>query len=232
MQVFPVVAQALLRAGVTLHCDDATFTVAASSSADAVGAVGGVRGSVVRSKPEDYKHEWLSLDISVAVVTDVKEAVTWINSHGSHHTDVIVTANDANAKIFERNVDSSGMCACAPFITVCVRLSYVFMSCPLLVTHAFHCWIASPHAGVYRNVSSRFADGFRYGFGAEVGISTNRIHARGPVGLEGLLTYKYVLEGEGHCASQFCGGAASMGTATVSIGGHERPVMSYTHKDL
>lgn len=61
-------------------------------------------------------------------------------------------------------------------------------------------------AGVYFNVSTRFADGFRYGFGAEVGISTNKTHARGPVGLEGLTIYKYKLIGNGHIVDDYAKG--------------------------
>ena len=61
-------------------------------------------------------------------------------------------------------------------------------------------------AGVYHNVSTRFADGFRYGFGAEVGISTNKTHARGPVGLEGLTIYKYKLIGNGHIVKDYVEG--------------------------
>src|SRR5574344_724584 len=61
-------------------------------------------------------------------------------------------------------------------------------------------------SGVYQNVSTRFADGFRYGFGAEVGISTNKTHARGPVGIDGLVIYKYKLIGNGSIVSEYVSG--------------------------
>jgi len=71
-------------------------------------------------------------------------------------------------------------------------------------------------ASVMHNASTRFADGFRYGFGAEVGISTSKLHARGPVGLEGLTTYKYVLRGKGQVAADYRGNDAKVFTHRVA----------------
>lgn len=118
----------------------------------------------------DFHTEYGDLALSVKLVSDTAEAVDHINRYGSHHTDCILTKDDAAADYFMRMVDS---------------------------------------AGVYRNCSTRFADGFRYGFGAEVGISTSKLHARGPVGLEGLLTYKYTLEGCGQIVGDYASGKAS-----------------------
>ncbi len=111
--------------------------------------------------------EYLECTLSVALVDDLAQACAFVNAHGSHHTDCIITEDDEAAALFMRLVDS---------------------------------------AGVYRNCSTRFADGFRYGFGAEVGISTAKVHARGPVGLEGLVTYKYLLEGHGHIVGDYATG--------------------------
>jgi len=71
-------------------------------------------------------------------------------------------------------------------------------------------------AGVYHNASTRFADGSRYGLGAEVGISTGKLHARGPVGLEGLTTYKYKLFGNGHVVASYAGGANTFKHRTLT----------------
>ena len=111
--------------------------------------------------------EYLECTLSIALVDSVGQACDFVNEHGSHHTDCIITEDDEAADTFMRLVDS---------------------------------------AGVYRNCSTRFADGFRYGFGAEVGISTAKVHARGPVGLEGLVTYKYLLEGQGHIVGDYATG--------------------------
>ena len=116
---------------------------------------------------EDWGHEYLDMILAVRVVEDLEAALEHIRCHGSRHTDVICTDDEAAAARFLSAVDS---------------------------------------AGVFHNCSSRFADGFRYGFGAEVGISTQTMPPRGPVGLEGLVTYRYRLHGHGHTVAPFAAG--------------------------
>ena len=118
---------------------------------------------------EDFR-EYLDYKMTWKVVEDLDEAIAHINRYGSHHTDSIVTENEAAADRFMDLVDS---------------------------------------AGVYWNASTRFADGFRYGFGAEVGISTGKMPPRGPVGLDGLVTYKYRLKGKGHIVGDYASGKKS-----------------------
>jgi glutamate-5-semialdehyde dehydrogenase len=107
---------------------------------------------------EDWDTEYLDLILSIKVVSSIDEAIDHINTHGSHHTDTIVTADQAAADRFLRSVDS----AC-----------------------------------VFHNVSNRFADGGEFGFGAEIGISTDKLHARGPMGLRELTSYQYRVHGNG-----------------------------------
>jgi glutamate-5-semialdehyde dehydrogenase len=105
-------------------------------------------------------------ELAIGVVDSLDAAIDHIHTHGSAHTESILTEDQQAAEKFLREVDA---------------------------------------AGVFHNASTRFADGFRYGFGAEVGISTSKLHARGPVGLDGLTTYKYVLRGHGHIAGDYRG---------------------------
>lgn len=107
---------------------------------------------------QDWYEEYLGPILALKIVNDVDQAISHINTYGSHHTDTIVTSNHAHAMRFLREVDSSS---------------------------------------VMINASTRFADGFEYGLGAEIGVSTDKLHARGPVGLEGLTSQKYVVFGEG-----------------------------------
>ena len=111
-----------------------------------------------QAKPEDFDTEFLDYILAVKLVSSLEEAVEHIEVHSTHHSDAIVTENDATAAYFTEQVDS---------------------------------------AAVYVNASTRFTDGGQFGLGCEMGISTQKLHARGPMGLKELTSYKYVIQGTG-----------------------------------
>ena len=113
---------------------------------------------VLPAAADDWDTEYLDAILSVAMVDGVEGAMDHIARHGSHHTDAIITEDEAAADTFLSGVDSA------------------------IVMH---------------NASTQFADGGEFGLGAEIGISTGRMHARGPVALEGLTTYKWIVRGTG-----------------------------------
>lgn len=113
---------------------------------------------VTPASPEDWSTEYLDRIIAVKVVEGLDEAIRHVETYGSHHTDAIITADEAAARRFLTEVDSA------------------------IVLH---------------NASTQFADGGEFGFGTEIGIATGRMHARGPVGVEQLTSFKYVVKGEG-----------------------------------
>jgi glutamate-5-semialdehyde dehydrogenase len=176
--VLPAVAASLIGKGVVLRCDQQS------------------RSALERHLPKDsalllqdatdadYLTEFLDLILAIRTITPTPEnqlgavdaAIEHVNTHGSHHTDAILTSSKEIADHFCNGIDS----ACK-----------------------------------FWNCSTRFCDGMRFGFGTEVGISTNKVHARGPVGLEGLMIHEYRLSGTGQ------------GAAMYGVGGRQ-----YTHKKL
>jgi len=122
-----------------------------------------------KATDKDFRTEFGDERLAVKIVKDVHEAITHINSHGSHHTDTIVAQDAEACALFLDQVDS---------------------------------------ATVLANASTRFADGYRLGLGAEVGVSTSKIHARGPAGLESLVTTKFIVKGEGQVVSDYVGEGA------------------------
>ena len=142
-EFLPRVVTALQDAGVTVHGDPAFAAY----------------DGVVVATDEDYATEYLSLDISAAVVPDLDAAIAHIRRYSSQHTEAILTQDQAAARRFTAAVDS---------------------------------------AAVLVNASTRFTDGGEFGFGAEIGISTQKLHARGPMGLPEMTSTKYVVTGDGH----------------------------------
>jgi glutamate-5-semialdehyde dehydrogenase len=143
-EFLPRVVKALVAEGVTVHGD---------------GSVQAVSPDVRPATDEDYATEYNGLEISVAVVGTLDDAVDHIRRFGTGHTEAIVTRSQEAARAFTGRVDA---------------------------------------AAVIVNASTRFTDGGEFGFGAEIGISTQKLHARGPMGLAEMTSTKYVVIGEGH----------------------------------
>lgn len=112
----------------------------------------------VPASPEDFSTEFLDYIMSVKVVDSLDEAIDWINTYTTSHSEAIVTQDISRAEQFQDDVDA---------------------------------------AAVYVNASTRFTDGFVFGLGAEIGISTQKMHARGPMGLESLTSTKFYINGQG-----------------------------------
>lgn len=117
-----------------------------------------VMDKAVSALPEDFATEFLDYTMSVKVVDSLDEAIGWINTYTTSHSEAIVTQDISRAEQFQDDVDA---------------------------------------AAVYVNVSTRFTDGFVFGLGAEIGISTQKMHARGPMGLEALTSTKFYINGQG-----------------------------------
>ncbi len=143
----PRALAALHDAGVRLHLGDRSEVVARS-----------IDVPYLQATTEDFSTEWHSLEMNVRVVDDLAGALTHIRSHGSGHTESIVTEDRSAARRFVAEVDA---------------------------------------AAVMVNASTRFTDGGEFGFGAEIGISTQKLHARGPMALPELTTTKWIVEGDG-----------------------------------
>ena len=110
------------------------------------------------STEEDFGNEYLDYECCVKVVESIEEAIFYINSHNTKHSESIITESRSKARLFQSMIDAS-----------CV----------------------------YVNASTRFTDGGEFGFGAELGISTQKLHARGPMGIKALTTTKYLIDGDG-----------------------------------
>lgn len=113
---------------------------------------------LVKAHEEDFGFEFLDMICAVKTVENVDEAIAYINTHNSKHSESIITNDMGNARLFQARIDAS-----------CV----------------------------YVNASTRFTDGGEFGFGAELGISTQKMHARGPMGIKALTTIKYLIDGDG-----------------------------------
>ena len=148
-EFLPLALKALAEHDVVAHGDETTREAAEQA---------GTTDTFVDATPADWPREYLSLDISVKVVSGIDEAIDHINRYGTHHSEAIIAEDEAACDKFLAQVDA---------------------------------------AAVYANASTRFTDGGEFGLGAEIGISTQKLHARGPFAADALTTYKYEIRGNG-----------------------------------
>ena len=134
---------------VKIHADEQSYPILKNHVASDL---------LFQTTEDDFGNEYLDYECCIKTVDSIEDAISYINSHNTKHSESIITESRANARLFQTTVDAS-----------CV----------------------------YVNASTRFTDGGEFGFGAELGISTQKLHARGPMGIKVLTTTKYLIDGEG-----------------------------------
>lgn len=134
---------------VKIHADEQSFSILKNYVASEL---------LFQATEDDFGNEYLDYACCIKTVDSIEDAISYINSHNTKHSESIITESRANARLFQTTVDAS-----------CV----------------------------YVNASTRFTDGGEFGFGAELGISTQKLHVRGPMGIKVLTTTKYLIDGEG-----------------------------------
>ena len=143
---------------VKLHADERSCEILKNTVVEPVETTADIETTVVPATDADFGNEYLDYECCIKVVDSIEEAIIYINSHNTKHSESIISESRANTRLFQSMIDAS-----------CV----------------------------YVNASTRFTDGGEFGFGAELGISTQKLHARGPMGIKVLTTTKYLIDGEG-----------------------------------
>jgi glutamate-5-semialdehyde dehydrogenase len=153
----PLLFAATQSKGLRFHCDDRAFKIFRDEMK--LDETKLAHAHVLsRASAEDWDIEYLDLILNVKIVSGLDEAIAHIETHGSRHSEMIITRNEARARQFQSDIDA---------------------------------------AAVYWNASTRFTDGFELGLGGELGISTQKLHVRGPVGLRELTTPRWIIDGTG-----------------------------------
>lgn len=142
---------------VKLHADERAYEILKNTVVECPQS-GSIETTLLPATEADFGNEYLDYECCIKTVDSIEEAISYINSHNTKHSESIISESRANTRLFQSMIDAS-----------CV----------------------------YVNASTRFTDGGEFGFGAELGISTQKLHARGPMGIKVLTTTKYLIDGEG-----------------------------------